>query len=271
MVQLLGDNGSIVGVGVVDTSFTCGSELHQVKLRPIEIVVHVTHALDETKWIGEVVGKFMGDCVDKVIQWSRASVCWAHPSEVRMTSTSPREGQNFSSFLVRAPEFDFHDIEENPSIFGPTPPSHGERSVPKGSSPMTQGSVGNTLDVTRMEGMPMHIPRRRYSMANRRTRVKSLRERGESASQKVTLDSVLCAKEKGACKHNCLREVEAKYVLDQRYMAWGQKYKTWATWIMQMLNAIYTRTESPTRDKYVTKLDGRVVCNAYYVVALGYS
>ena len=77
-------------------------------------------------------------------------------------------------------------------------------------------------------------------MANRRARQRSPRERGESASQKVTLQSVIRAKEKGACKHNCLRDVDPKYILDQRYMAWGQKYEARATWIMQMLNAFYT-------------------------------
>jgi len=37
-------------------------------------------------------------------------------------------------------------------------------------------------------------------MSNRRARVRGPRERGESASKKVTLESVLCAKNKGACK-----------------------------------------------------------------------
>jgi len=67
MVQLLGDNGNVVGVGEVDMSFTCGVKLHQVKLRLFEIVVHVTHVVDETKWVGELVGKLLGNCVEKVI------------------------------------------------------------------------------------------------------------------------------------------------------------------------------------------------------------
>jgi len=85
-----------------------------------------------------------------------------------------------------------------------TPPSHGERSATKRSSPMTPRFEGNTLDVTRVEGMPVGAPRRRYSMTNRRARVRSLKKRGESMSQKVTLESVLCTKEKKACKCNCL-------------------------------------------------------------------
>jgi hypothetical protein len=54
-------------------------------------------------------------------------------------------------------------------------------------------------------------------------------------------------------------------------MAWAQKYEVRATWIMQMLNAFYQRTEGMRRDKYNTKLDGVEVCNACYAMALGYS
>ena len=54
-------------------------------------------------------------------------------------------------------------------------------------------------------------------------------------------------------------------------MAWGQKYDVRATWIMQILNAFYQRTEGMRRDKYKTKLDGMEVCNSCYAMALGYS
>jgi hypothetical protein len=271
MVQLLGDDGTVVGVGMVDNSITCGTELHQVKLRPFEIAVHVTHAAEEREWVGEVVGKVLGDCVGKVIRWRRSSICWAHPSEVRTTNTTAREEQNFSFPPVPTPQFDFHDMEENASNSNVEIHSPSERSTTRRSSPMTQESEADTPNMARIEGMSVGTPRRRYSMTNRRARIRTPRERGEFTSQKVTLQSVLCAKETGACKRNCLRDVDAKYVLDQRYMAWGQKYEARATWIMQMLNAFFTRTEGATRDKYVTKLDGIVVCNACYATALGYS
>jgi hypothetical protein len=87
----------------------------------------------------------------------------------------------------------------------------------------------------------------------------------------VKLDSVLEAKARGGCLRSCLREVGERYILDQRYMAWAQKYEVRATWIMQMLNAFYQRTEGMRRDKYNTKLDGVEVCNACYAMALGYS
>jgi hypothetical protein len=82
---------------------------------------------------------------------------------------------------------------------------------------------------------------------------------------------VLEAKARGGCLRSCLREVGERYILDQRYMAWAQKYEVRATWIMQMLNAFYQRTEGMRRDKYNTKLDGVEVCNACYAMALGYS
>ena len=39
----------------------------------------------------------------------------------------------------------------------------------------------------------------------------------------------------------------------------------------QMLVSYYTRTNGTCRDKFVTKLDGKQVCNACYALAVGYS
>jgi hypothetical protein len=89
--------------------------------------------------------------------------------------------------------------------------------------------------------------------------------------EKLKLESVVVAKTKGGSKHNCLRDVDEKYILDQRYMAWGQKYEQRTMWISQMLNAFYLRTKGRRRDKFKTKLDGVEVCNACYAIALGYS
>jgi len=38
----------------------------------------------------------------------------------------------------------------------------------------------------------------------------------------------------------------------------------------QMLVSFYTRTEGTRRDKFVTKLDGKLVCNACYALGVGY-
>lgn len=107
-------------------------------------------------------------------------------------------------------------------------------------------------------------------MTNQRRREKRPHVRGEAMCQKVTLHSVLLVKSKGACKRNCLREIEEKHILNQRYMAWGQKYELRSTWILQMLSAFFRRTEGGKRHKYETKLDGFDVCNAYYAATLGY-
>ena len=79
--------------------------------------------------------------------------------------------------------------------------------------------------------------RRKYTMTNRRARVCNPRERGEPKSEKVTLESVLRVVSSGACKQNCLHNINPKYILEQQYMAWTQKYEARATWIQQMLNA----------------------------------
>jgi hypothetical protein len=108
-------------------------------------------------------------------------------------------------------------------------------------------------------------------MRNRHMRATPVRGMGVRIQDRVKFDSVLEAKARGGCLWNCLREVGERYILDQRYMAWGQQYEVRAMWIMQMLNAFYQRTEGMRKDKYNNKLDGVEVCNACYAMALGYS
>jgi hypothetical protein len=69
-------------------------------------------------------------------------------------------------------------------------------------------------------------------MRNRHTRAIPVRGMGVRIQDRVKLDSVFEAKARGGCLRNCLREVGERYILDQRYMAWAQKYEVHATWIM---------------------------------------
>jgi hypothetical protein len=69
-------------------------------------------------------------------------------------------------------------------------------------------------------------------MRNRHTRATLVRGMGMHIQDRVKLGSVLEAKARGGCLRNCLREVGERYILDQRYMAWAQKYEVRATWIM---------------------------------------
>jgi len=65
--QLLGADGNVLELGVLNTSLTCGLQLYEVKLRFVEIVVRIIHPFDDTRCISKVVGKFLGHCVSKII------------------------------------------------------------------------------------------------------------------------------------------------------------------------------------------------------------
>jgi hypothetical protein len=69
-------------------------------------------------------------------------------------------------------------------------------------------------------------------MRNRHTRATPVRRMGVRIQDRAKLDSVLEAKARGGCLRNCLREVGERYILDQRYMTWAQKYEVRAMWIM---------------------------------------
>jgi hypothetical protein len=78
-----------------------------------------------------------------------------------------------------------------------------------------------TGNVPVVDGLLADRQSRRYSMQNCRRRARAPCQRGEPLREKVKLDNVVAAKTKEGCKHNCLRDVDEKYILDQRYMAWG--------------------------------------------------
>jgi hypothetical protein len=245
-------------------------ELNAVKLCPFEVAVQVVQVLDESVWTGEIVGERLGQYIDFVIRWRRADV----PSVSRGGTSSVAEsgaGQNFSFPFPAGLDFEFKD--EDTSNGDSSDPSHREEgtSTARSMSPMTEASQCTAGTVPVPNGLPTGGQSRRYSMYNRHTRATPVRGMGVRIQDRVKLDSMLEAKARGGCLRNCLRAVGERYILDQRYMAWAQKYEVRVTWIMQMLNAVYQRTKGMRRDKYNTKLDGMEVCNACYAMALGYS
>ena len=223
MVELLNANNIVVGTGMINNNFKCGMELNAVKLCPFEVAIRVVHVYDGSVWTGELVGERLNECVGLTIRWEKARV-----RTIEGTSTSIGQssgGQNFSFLAAVASQFEFED-EVMPSNH-----SNSVSNTPEDSdtmwnmSPLTEGSRCSTEEIPRVDGLPIETQTRRYHMQNRSRRVQTPRERGEPLGQKVTLDSVLAAKMQGGCKQNCLRNVNEKYILDQRYMAWGQKYE----------------------------------------------
>jgi hypothetical protein len=180
-------------------------------------------------------------------------------------------GHNFSFPSPAGLDFEFED--EDTGNGNSSNPSHREEGtgIAQSMSPMTEASQCTAGTIPVPDGLPIGGQSRRYSMHNHHTRATPVRGMGVCIQDRVKLDNVLEAKARGGYLRNCLREVGKRYILNQRYMAWAQKYEVRATWILQMLNAFYQRIEGMRRDKYNTKLDGVEVCNACYAMALGYS
>jgi hypothetical protein len=240
-----------------------------VKLCPFEVAVQVVRVLEESVWTWKIVGERLGQCIGFVIRWRRIDVRSVSGGMSNIAEFGA--GQNFSFPSPAGSDFEFED--EDTSNKDSSDPSHREEgtSAARSMSPMTEASQYTVGTVPVPDGLPTSGQSRRYSMHNRHTRATPVWGMGVRIQDRVKLDSVLEAKARGGCLRNCLREVGERYILDQRYMAWAQKYEVRAMWIMQMLNAIYQRTEGMRRDKYNTKLDGVEVCSACYAMALGYS
>jgi hypothetical protein len=101
------------------------------------------------------------------------------------------------------------------------PHLHGDVSNVGNTFLVTEGSHSSTSNVPVVDGLPADRQSRRYSMQNHRRRARAPYQRGEPLREKVKLNSVVAVKTKGGCKYNCLRDVDEKYILDQRYI---QKY-----------------------------------------------
>ena len=69
VVELLDDECNVIEKGVVQKKFICGIELLDVKLCPCEVAVCVTYVVDGSKWVGELVGEFLYDCVGEIVHW----------------------------------------------------------------------------------------------------------------------------------------------------------------------------------------------------------
>jgi hypothetical protein len=70
---------------------------------------------------------------------------------------------------------------------------------------MTEGSHCSICNVPVVVGLPAKRQSKRYSLQNRWRRARTPSERGERLREKVKLESIVAAKMKGGCKHNCLK------------------------------------------------------------------
>lgn len=270
-VELLSTIGDVVGMATTELAIGSGMELHGLKLFPSEVAVRITRVDDALHWTGEVVGERLGLCMGLIIRWNRSSVRFV-TIEPNIPSALSEDGSQTSPTRMLAPEFDFHQRFNTPTSTESFQRSTQASNPIDENSPFSQGTPSNIRDLPHVEGLTYVRPARRpYSMQNRRRRNSSETTSTEAAPMKVSLASVQTAITQGGCKRNCLRDIPARYLLDMRYNAWAPKYSIRSTWMRQMLVSFYTRTEGTRRDKFVTKLDGKLVCNACYALGIGYS
>ena len=187
-----------------------------MKLCPFEVAVQIVQVL-ESMWTGEIVGERLGQCVGLVIRWRRAEVRSVSGGMSSVGESGAR--QNFSFPSVARSEFEFEDEETSNRDL--TDPSHCEEdsSGTQSMSPMTEASqcIASTVPVP--DGLPIVRQSKRYSMRNRQSRATPVRGMEVRIQDRVKLDSVLEAKARRGCLRNCLKEVDERYILDQRYMA----------------------------------------------------
>jgi hypothetical protein len=163
------------------------------------------------------VGEWLGQCVGLVIQWKRVLLRTLEGRLVSIGESS--EGQNFSFPTLVVPEHEFEEGDTSISYDNGPHNTHGESGTAGSTSPLTEGSQYSTGNVPVVDDLPAERHSRRYSMQNRWRRARIPCER----AFKRECEARECggSKDEGGCKHNCLRDVDEKYILDQRYMAWG--------------------------------------------------
>ena len=110
VVELLDDEYNVVGQGVVQKNFTCGMELHNVKLCPFQAAIHVTQVVDGRRWVGELVGGYLSDCLEQIVRWRAILVSWIEISELGIRIRG-RKRRDCPVSLEFVPILDFCDVE----------------------------------------------------------------------------------------------------------------------------------------------------------------
>jgi hypothetical protein len=158
------------------------------------------------------VGECIGQCVGLVIRWKRALLRTLEGRPISIGESSKGQFFSFPTLVVQEHEFEERDTFISYNNGPPHP--HGNFGIVGNTSPLTEGSYCSIGNVPVVNGLPAERQSRRYSIQNRRKRVRTPREREEPLREKVKLKSVVAAKTKGGCKRNCLRDVDEKYILD---------------------------------------------------------
>jgi hypothetical protein len=96
------------------------------------------------------------------------------------------------------------------------------------------GSIGNLPFV---DGLGVERVVRAYCMVQHTRKPHQLCQRGQSCSKKVELLSAQEAIRTGGCKQNCLQDLDARVILNERYSACGKKYEERAIWMLQRLDS----------------------------------
>ena len=134
IVQLLGDEGDVVGEGVLEKNITYRMELHDVKLCPSEVAIRVTRSIDKNKWVGEIVGDLLCDCVGELVWWHCVLVQTSKP--LKLTSRNvERERRKFHFSLESIAPSYFCDVEVNVSSSIFIPSSANDTTTLQGNSP----------------------------------------------------------------------------------------------------------------------------------------
>lgn len=270
-VELLSESGDVVGLATKEDAFVSGMDLNGLKLFPSEVAVRITRVDDALHWIGEIMGERLGMCLGLIIRWQQ-SLTRLMAVEPTSTNGHADVGSQTTPTRMRTPQFDFHEWFHTQGSQERSWSSSQASNPAQENSPFSQATPSNIRDLPHVDGLAYVRPTRRpYSMQNRRRRVPHQAHFTALVPTKVSLPSVQMAIGQGGCKQNCLRDVPAKCLLDMRYSAWASSYSTRSTWMRQTLFSFYTRTEGTRRDKFVTKLDGKEVCNACYALGVGYS
>ena len=145
---------------------------------------------------------------------------------------------------------------------------HEQESMGQCGSEGTMGTKQTNCPLSRVDGLPSTLKKRKYRMALRVRKEKGARRSGSLRVEKIILVNVKEHLQSSICSKGCLKKLDAGVILMKRFRAWGlHEYEERASWILENLTDYYNKGT----DKFETWPCGVSICNGYYAVALGYS
>ena len=251
----------LVGRGVLESQLQIGDDVVRLVIFPHQVAVRVTEVYACGVHESTKDGRVLRECIGEIVRWSRSFIEAINMIlEGTMSKTRTSEAFDFNKdsllkeTIISGNMEDHKEVDEFKSI------------EPFGTEEIMRNAQ-TTCSISRVDGLPSTLPKRKYTMTKRVRKEKRPRRIRTSRAEKVSLANVQQDLQSRICSKGCLKKLDAGAILMKRFRAWrSHEYEERASWILENLTKCYNKEV----DKFETRFCGIFICNGCYTMAISY-